>query len=176
MQNPDDGKFCRKCGTDLKTVSAALSGKPRVSGKEDRDHLKKQRRSWESAFSTLFVGIAFLAVSIVLAFQPMGRSWWFWMLIPAFAMIGTGVARIIRFKQEANERVVFDADPVSGKLKQGEREALPPSETDYVSASDRGAGYQTGDLVPPSVAEGTTRHLEMDSEGETMTLPSDKVK
>ncbi len=32
--------------------------------------------------------------------------------------------------------------------------------------------YDTGDLVaPPSVTEGTTRHLEMDSEGKTMTLP-----
>jgi hypothetical protein len=32
--------------------------------------------------------------------------------------------------------------------------------------------YDTGELAaPPSVTESTTRHLEINSEGETMTLP-----
>jgi hypothetical protein len=46
--------------------------------------------------------------------------------------------------------------------------ALPPQQTNSVSPESR---YQTGDLVPPSVTDSTTRRLEVNSEGETMTLP-----
>ena len=46
--------------------------------------------------------------------------------------------------------------------------SLPPKQTEYVAPESR---YKTGDLVPPSVTDSTTRHLEMNSEGETMTLP-----
>ena len=47
-------------------------------------------------------------------------------------------------------------------------QSLPPPQTEWAAPESR---YKTGDLVPPSVAEGTTRHLEIDSEGQTMTLP-----
>jgi hypothetical protein len=46
--------------------------------------------------------------------------------------------------------------------------ALPPNQTAYVEPESR---FKTGDLVPPSVTDNTTRHLEMDSEGQTMALP-----
>jgi hypothetical protein len=46
--------------------------------------------------------------------------------------------------------------------------ALPPNQTEYVAPESR---FKTGDLVPPSVTDNTTRHLEMDSEGKTMALP-----
>jgi len=45
---------------------------------------------------------------------------------------------------------------------------LPPPQTQWVAPESK---YKTGDLVPPSVTDNTTRHLEMDSEGQTMTLP-----
>ena len=45
---------------------------------------------------------------------------------------------------------------------------LPPNQTEYVQPESR---YKTGDLIPASVTDGTTRHLEINSEGETMTLP-----
>ena len=45
---------------------------------------------------------------------------------------------------------------------------------EYVKPQD--SVYDTGDLTPPpSVTEGTTRHLEMDSEGKTMTLPKEEI-
>jgi hypothetical protein len=49
---------------------------------------------------------------------------------------------------------------------------LPPTAADYVSPPKQSI-YETGDLAPApsSVTEETTRHLQMDSEGETMTLP-----
>jgi hypothetical protein len=46
--------------------------------------------------------------------------------------------------------------------------ALPPPQTEWAQPESR---YKTGDLVPPSVTDATTRHLEIDSEGQTMALP-----
>ena len=167
-QNPETGKFCRSCGTDLGNVTYALSGKLA----QPRQVLDKKGKPihWEGAITKLFSGLAFLVVSIALAFSQMGRGWWFWMLIPAFTSLGAGVAQYIQLKKSENaglrfapdERPVIDAAPQNA--------GLPPSQTEYVSplAESR---YKTGDLVPPSVTDGTTRHLEMDKEGETMTLP-----
>ena len=47
---------------------------------------------------------------------------------------------------------------------------LPPTQTEFVKPQS--SIYDTGELItPPSVTEGTTRHLEINKEGETMTLP-----
>ena len=58
-----------------------------------------------------------------------------------------------------------------------ERRQMPSSMNLPNNSSEppRGSVYDTGDLnAPPSVTENTTRHLEMNSEGETMTLPKNK--
>ncbi len=52
------------------------------------------------------MGIAFLLVSMALAFSAMGRGWWFWMLIPAFSLMGTGVAQYIRVKEEEKRAMI----------------------------------------------------------------------
>jgi hypothetical protein len=51
----------------------------------------------------------------------------------------------------------------------GPAASLTPAQSDFISPAE--SRYKTGDLVPPSVTEGTTRHLDIDSEGKTMTLP-----
>jgi hypothetical protein len=183
MQNPETGKFCRGCGTDLGTISEALSGKS--SGKSSgfgmvepmqpmsfTNH-KGKRVTLESAMGMIFMGIAFLIVSIVLAFTGMARSWWFWMLLPAFGMLGSGVAQYIQLKNNptgnlhsAPQNSPNEISPVSVSSPNA---ALPPTQTAYVSPES--SRYKTGDLVPPSVTDGTTRHLEINKEGETMALP-----
>ncbi len=173
-KNPEDGKFCRKCGTDLGNVTDALSGKL-SSGSDNKRKHRKENISWDSAIRKLFMGIAFLAVSIVLGFTGAagGRNWWFWLLIPAFAMMGAGVAQIINLKQGTQDHSIDLTDDTK-QISSQKQQALPATQTEYVSnIPDK--NYQTGDLVPPSVVENTTRHLEMDKEGETMTLPQDKV-
>ena len=164
-QNPDEGKFCRSCGTDLGNVSTALSGaalppaRRLVNNKGKPIHL-------EGAISKMFTGIAFLIISIVLSFSNMGQGWWFWMLIPAFGSLGAGIAQYIQLREAKSGQVGFSSGPQN--LPPTQNTALPPQQTEWAAPETR---YKTGDLVPPSVAEGTTRHLEIDSEGQTMTLP-----
>ena len=165
-QNPESGKFCRGCGTDLGNVSDVLSGKLQIeTGCRNR---KGRPVTYESAAAKFFMGVAFLIIAIALAVTGKGGGWWFWMLIPAFSILGSGVAQLIQIRKFDKGRVQFSAE--SGKVMStsAPNAALPPQKTNFVSPESR---YKTGDLVPPSVTDGTTRHLEVNSEGETMTLP-----
>lgn len=174
-ENPAEGRFCRKCGTDLTPVSEALTGnlkRPLADPLVDR---RGRRVSWEGAVGKLFTGLAFLIVALVLGYTGAagGKTWWFWMLIPAFGSIGSGIAQIIRLKQENQQNMTISPAAtinVIGSNTQA-NQSLPPSQEDYIPAS--GSIYETGELMerPPSVTEGTTRHLEINKEGETMTLP-----
>ncbi len=165
QQNPEEGKFCRACGSDLGNVSQALAGKVgRPQALRDR---KGRPVSWERAISKMFGGFAFLAVAIALAFSRSGTDWWFWLLIPAFMSLGAGVAQLIHLKKAESGNVGFSPGPST--LAGSQDAALPPPQTEWVPAPE--SRYKTGDLVPPSVTEGTTRHLDVNSEGQTMTLP-----
>ena len=161
--NPDNGKFCRTCGQDLGTVSMALKAKDIQSGISCNTG---RAPTLEGAMAKLFMGLAFLVVSVILGATVLGRSWWFWMLIPAFIMIGGGLARYMQIRR--NERIQFGAGMAARGVDGARINALPERKTEFVNQS---SGYRTGDLVPPSVTETTTRHLEIDKEGQTMSLP-----
>src|SRR5687767_4058130 len=166
QQNPEAGKFCRSCGTDLGNVSSALAGVPQAKPPVDR---RGREIGWESVMTQVFMGFAFLIVSIILGISGKGGGWWFWMLIPAFGMLGSGIAKWIQLKklEQAGAGIV----PVAGQAIAGAAAnlVLPPPQTEFVTPAE--SRYKTGDLVPPSVTESTTRHLEIDNEGQTMALP-----
>ena len=167
--NPDNGKFCRSCGTDLGGVTSALTGRPTA---DLASHVNRKGKpiSWESALVKTAMGVAFLIISFILAATGSGRGWWFWMLIPAFIMLAGGIAQIIQLNRPGHERGGYSPADLNDQLPGGAGNTLPPPQpTDWVTPDT--SRYKTGDLVPPSVTDATTRHLEVDKEGKTMTLP-----
>jgi hypothetical protein len=99
------------------------------------------------------MGIAFLIVAIALS-RSIGAGWWFWMLLPAFSMMGAGVAQYIRLK-EKEKRASFESTPVPRNFTSSTAARSP-------KVLPR---RNTGELRPPvaSVTEGTTRHLGVEA-------------
>ena len=143
-QNLDGASFCRTCGANISLVPQALTGqltKPEEGGECAPIGRKGNKEvTLEHAFKNIFSGIAFLIISIVLSRTGIGQAWWFWMLIPAFVMAGTGLAQFIRI-QEKEKHSKLQAPPVA--------RAFPEP------------AYRSD--VPPSVTEGTTRHLGVEA-------------
>jgi zinc-ribbon domain len=182
-ENPETGKFCRSCGTDLGGVNLALSGK--LSNLVDRsscstgDPIKDAiRRSDPAEVSAdgvraIVSGIGFLIVSIVLLTTGVagGKAWWWAMLFPAFTFLAKGISDMVKSRKMERSAVMMApgrAQSIGGS--NFHNSPLPPAKQQFVApvAESR---YKTGDLVPPSVTDDTTRHLQMDQEGQTMTLP-----
>jgi hypothetical protein len=150
-QNLDGASYCRSCGANVSLVPQALSGHlPQATDVEEggRGYRRHGRRALtlDNAFKNAFMGLAFMIVAIALAFSRVGTGWWFWMLIPAFSMMATGLAQYIRIK-EREKRAFLPGGISQPSLQQrSEVETLP--------------ARNTGELAPPpSVTEGTTRHL-----------------
>lgn len=176
-QNPDDGKFCRSCGVDLGGVSAALNGEITASNwggscsptdvkqKKDPDDL------YADSIRSIVFGFGFMFISAALFFTNVanGRTWWWAMLFPAFSFLAKGISDNVKADSMKKARAKATAAQQGPQLNHASYGASLPPQTVFVPAQP--SRYQTGDLVPPSVTDGTTRHLEINNEGETMTLP-----
>jgi len=142
-QNLDGASFCRSCGANISLVPQALSGQlvqpqPPVTEVDGSCRTRRGRElTLEQPFKNFFLGIAFIIISIVLS-RTIGQAWWFWMLIPAFSLMATGVAQFIRLQEHAKKASL--APPLMGRS--------------FVEAPR-----------PPvsSVTEGTTRHLGVEA-------------
>ncbi|MGB8508016.1 MAG: zinc-ribbon domain-containing protein [Pyrinomonadaceae bacterium] len=165
-QNVDDAKYCRACGADISLVPQVLTGRlaERLTRAEESEEVgrpssrrrrrrekEKEPASVEKGVREIIGGVGLVLVSLaVLGWMPGGFTWWFWMLIPAFYKLGEGVSTIMRARRE-------------------QQQLAPPSFVPPMTAMPRqqarpGAALpslRTGELVdaPPSVTEGTTRHL-----------------
>ncbi|HKY28841.1 MAG TPA: zinc ribbon domain-containing protein [Pyrinomonadaceae bacterium] len=153
-QNLDGASYCRVCGANISLVPQALSGQLSAPSEEglSRSERRARRRhkevAIEAAFRNVFMGLAFLFVALALFFTRAGIGWWFWMLIPAFGLMGSGLAQYVRYREEQKHKVITPGSyqpPIVAP-------SAPPN-----SFPTR----NTGELVsqPPSVSEGTTRHL-----------------
>lgn len=165
IENPDNGKFCRSCGANLSNVLAVVEGT--ISDEE------VAKNSPAELFSTgirnIVLGFGFLAIGLFLfTIPPQDGIFWLFAMIPGFILLASGIGRILKSNASKKNKNVIQ--PPSLPITQRHRE-LPPTQTDYVKP--RATIYETDDLAaqPRSVTEGTTRHLEVDKDGETMTLP-----
>lgn len=199
IENPETGRFCRRCGADLGNVSAALSGnlpagRPAAAAAAEPnyyiDHKGKMRSNdpdeiWSQAIRNLIMGCGFLVISVVLFTTNVagGRAWWWAMLFPAFSMLAMGVSQWakVRRKTSGKQNAEISGGGFAGAPTQNQFASVsgqsnqslppPPAQPDYVRPPQKSI-YDTGELViQPSVTEDTTRHLEINNEGETMTLP-----
>jgi hypothetical protein len=160
-QNADDAKFCRSCGTDISLVPQAVTGHlaerlaeeeedSRGRGRRRRRGEKKRPPSIESAVKSFFMGIAFIFVAFAVRnWAPAGGIWWFWMFLPAAGMLAEGIGGFIRIAEEKKKLAPPSYTPTQTSMPPPQRvSALPPR--------------NTGEIVPPpSVTEGTTRHLNI---------------
>lgn len=146
-QNPEGGSFCRGCGANISLVPQAMTGQITRPNEEKglaQDEAcaipgRRRRRelTLDSAFKNVFMGFAFLIISIALS-RSIGAGWWFWMLIPAFSLMGTGIAQYIRIRERQNYQIPTQIP------------TLPPP---HVRSTEHLMS------PPSSVTEGTTRHL-----------------
>lgn len=162
-KNVDDAKYCRACGADISLVPQALTrslpegafGVLRLEEEESeggkkRKYKVKQPPTLEKGLSKCMEGVAFLIIFLTGFFYFWGGVFiWIWAIIPALANLGEGVGQIIRSRSEGGAltpRVAFD-----------DAELPPPS----AHAAGELQPRETSEIVapPPSVTEGTTRHL-----------------
>src|SRR5690242_14767609 len=91
-QNMDGASFCRACGANISLVPQALTGQlPQATEPFGRHHrrLRRSQPTVEEGIRQLMSGFGFLFVSLAIArFAPAGHIWWFWLLIPAFTLLG----------------------------------------------------------------------------------------
>lgn len=155
-QNSEGASFCRGCGANISLIPQALTGQPLQAPPPaepmlEENYGRRGRRkelTLDTAFKNMFIGVAFLIISIALS-RTIGAGWWFWMLIPAFSLMGTGIAQFIRVRDR--EKHMLAAPPrMQPVLTRQESPALP---------------HKSDELRPPvaSVTEGTTRHLGVEA-------------
>ena len=183
-KNLEDAKFCRACGVDISLVPEAITGQ--ISKKQaglldvaqapmtldwgslncGTSEKRVKRPSLEKAVTNIFMGLAFLLVApAILIFGPGGRVWWFWMLIPAFALLGAGVAEIIRLRQTQRATPRPDSTIVGAPTA-----AFAPAPP----ANELQPRRNTSEIYAPpaSVTESTTRHLDQHSAREFEKVPA----
>jgi hypothetical protein len=154
-QNLDGASFCRGCGANISLVPQALTGQvvqpppaeiEEYGGRRARRRKRTGEVTLDQSFKNIFMGFAFLMIAIALS-RTIGAAWWFWMLLPAFSMMGTGLAQYIRVKERIRRESLMGPQP--------------PPLGQTLPAQSR----LSEELRSPvaSVTEGTTRHLGVEA-------------
>ena len=156
-QHVEGSSFCRTCGANLTLVSQAMSGQLMKPEAEESCLPGRVRRRGKEpltqSVTNIFMGIGFLIVAIALS-RSIGAGWWFWMLLPAFGLLGSGIGQYVLLKSKEKQEAQMPR-PIQTSFT--DRQAHSPRRD--LSAP------RTGELMSPapSVTEGTTRHLGVEA-------------
>jgi hypothetical protein len=148
-ENKEDTKFCRACGTNLSLVPKAITGQLKLSRQEKRAEERSSRGRLGQGITQLFMGLGFALVAMALGLSQQGQGWWYWMLIPAFSLLGKGVADVVLGLQEQKKQQAAFPKPAPPVIESARRTG------EVIAASQREIP-----IPPPSVTETTTRHLD----------------
>lgn len=165
-KNPDDARFCRSCRANLGNVLAVVDGEL----KADSGSLKPVDADeiYSTGIRNTVLGAGFLMISMLMFTIPGNSFYWLLMLLPALPLFASGVSRIVKAQALRKKKAAGYFEPsLPGNFAATQ---LDSGKQDYIQPV---CGYATNELLKatPSVTEETTRQLEMNKEGETMTLP-----
>src|SRR5215470_6203206 len=128
-QNLEGVSFCRVCGANISLVSQALTGQmvqapPEMTDEESCAGKKGRPLTLETAIKNMFLGVAFLIIAIALS-RTIGAVWWFWMLLPAFSLMGKGVAQYLRLREREKRMAMMPPRMAAIQSPQTGPTALP---------------------------------------------------
>lgn len=179
-QNIDGASFCRVCGAKVSLVPQALTGRlPEAEPTAGLDHRGRRKRrrdeenppSLDQGIAKIFIGLGFIVAALAVMWRfPGGFAWGWALFIPAFSSIGKGVAQIVAAR-ELKARLPIAA----GNSRTFVQRPLNSGATVTLAEP---AARQTGELrlSPPSVTEGTTRHLGAEAPTKHLDSTSESQK
>ena len=163
-QNIDGASFCRVCGANVSLVPQALSGRlpetessPVYSVQRGRGRKRDKIReppSLERGIANVFAGLGFIIAGLAIMWKFPGGIFWGWsFFFPGFSTLGRGVATIV-----AAQKLQASFASPQNRSEQFVPRQMPDATQPFLPAA---TARNTGEMVapPPSVTEGTTRHL-----------------
>jgi hypothetical protein len=180
LQSTEGLRFCSRCGTNLETVSRALTGQlPAPSGESLRTEAEIEfAREWSKALGNLLTSVV-----VFTTFHFIFDAFWTWFLLIWVGFAVRDVVQAYLLKRTVTDPAALkaaieasrdDGDRKARRKKRRERKgelSAPPEPVALESTHERVySAPSTGEIAPPelkweagppaSVTEGTTRHLD----------------
>jgi len=144
-ENIQTAHYCRACGANLTLVPQALTGHLPDAQESYSDRRRRRRRepSLGRGITRTIIAIAFLLLAAGITFSGQARGGsGLPLLILAFFILGRGISELASLLNSERRA----------------RQLTPPSTAANTSPLPPTPVFER--LVPPSVTEGTTRHLD----------------
>lgn len=157
--NQAEINFCTRCGTNLATVSDALSGKAK-STLQPTEQMPALLRQYHSGRHKMLLGGVSLTAGVALTATLLmagNLSWLFWVFFWAvLSLFGYGTRNFIKGWHQWSDS---SSEMKALGYHSGNSSQLEPQDSNFKAGSS--TEFLPGDTeVRPGVTEATTRHLE----------------